>query len=154
MSVLTEPKPVHSRLDNLLSAVVLAYEGHVPSRPAQFFSPQRLRLGLLGLRVQRQLSLNSQRRRPTQFMRVLPSSSLCGGILSLLELKVKCLLCGSWGVTLGPWHLYKSVGTMISVLGVQREWDPKDRLANWSIFISELQVLWETCHKIDRQTEN
>lgn len=77
VSILTKPKPVHSRLDNLLSAMISAYEGRVPSRPAQFFSPQRLLLCLPSLRVQRQLSLNSQRRQSTQFMHVLPFSSLC-----------------------------------------------------------------------------
>lgn len=41
MSVLTNPKPVHSRLDNLLSATVLAYEGHVPKQASSVFqSPE------------------------------------------------------------------------------------------------------------------
>lgn len=41
VSVLTNPKPVHSRLDNLLSAMVLAYEGHVPKQASSVFqSPE------------------------------------------------------------------------------------------------------------------
>lgn len=88
-----------------------------------------------------------------------PLISVCGGILSLLELMemvllVKCLLCWSWGVMEGPQHLCERVGTnigaVISILSRQREQDAKARLANWSTLILELQVPWETYYKVDR----